>query len=99
MDVEQKRVGIGVVVQNHEGKVVAALSESRSTTFEPEWAEMLAAWNAVEFYISIGMRKVVVEGDALTVACSLQGVRAVGDVLGTYWMILYKRCRILMIGA
>ena len=72
VDRDQKRVGIGVVVRNHEGIVVAALSDSRTATIMLEGAESMAAWHAVEFCISRGMRRVVVEGDAITVVRSLQ---------------------------
>jgi ribonuclease HI len=68
----QKRIGIGVIVRNCEGGVLAMMSESMDYIQDPTTAEALAARRAVEFSLSLGIRKIILEGDANQIVQALR---------------------------
>jgi hypothetical protein len=49
VDGKQRRIGIGVIVRNHEGRATAMMSETMEYIHDPVTAEALAARRAVEF--------------------------------------------------
>ena len=65
--------GIGVVVRDHEGCIVAALSQRVRLTQSMEMAEALAARRAVVFAKELSLSDVLVEGDCLRVMQALAG--------------------------
>ena len=68
---ESDDAGIGVVILNSAGKVMAALSEKTQEPPSVMWSELLAARRAVQFTIEMGFRLSSFEGDSETVINSL----------------------------
>ncbi|XP_030936394.1 uncharacterized protein LOC115961575 [Quercus lobata] len=60
-----KAVGIGVVIQDKEGRVKAALSKKIMLPLGPVEAEAKAVEVGVQFAKDVGIRDVMVEGDSL----------------------------------
>ena len=67
-----QEAGIGVVIRNNEGQVLAALSEKVRMPVSVEILEMLAARKAVIFARDLGFSQVCFEGDSELVVKSLQ---------------------------
>jgi hypothetical protein len=65
-------MGVGIIAQDHEGKIIAARCLSRPYITDPTTAEALAAWKLAEFSTELGLRQVIAEGDALEVVLTLQ---------------------------
>ena len=65
--------GLGVVIQNGDGRVLAALSEQIVKPPSVEILELLAARHAVTFAAKSGHVQVVCEGDSELVINSLRG--------------------------
>lgn len=61
------RMGVGVIIRNSEGRVIAALSIVKKETQEPAVGEATAALLAMEFGRDIGVMDVILEGDSLQV--------------------------------
>lgn len=55
--------GVGVVIQNGDGQVMAALASRGPAVMDSEEAEVLACRRALEFAIDAGFADLVVEGD------------------------------------
>ena len=60
---EQGRAGIGVVIRNSDGAVMASLSQQVHLPTIVAQTEALAARRAMEFALEIGLTKVIIEGD------------------------------------
>ncbi|XVF16613.1 hypothetical protein REPUB_Repub10bG0047200 [Reevesia pubescens] len=58
--------GIRVVIRNHQGLVMAALSENAQHVYNSFTVEAVAALRALEFAIEMGFRRIILEGDSLT---------------------------------
>ena len=56
--------GIGVVIQNEFGEVMAALSEKIALPSSVETLELLAARRATVFAMELGLQQISFEGDA-----------------------------------
>ncbi len=63
----QRKVGIGVMVPNSNGKIVAASSSSLQAYVVPVVAESMATLHAVKFCRGRGLQKIVLEEDSLQV--------------------------------
>jgi ribonuclease HI len=61
------RMGIGIVVRDYEGHVIAARSVTIMGNLEPIAAEALAAFQATNFSKDLGLQHIILEGDALQV--------------------------------
>jgi ribonuclease HI len=72
VDSNRKRIGLGVIVRNHEGDALAMISETMGSSTDPVTAEALAARRAVEVSHMLGLRKIILEGDALQIVQALQ---------------------------
>ena len=59
--------GIGIVIRDHEGLVIAPLAQSVNQAYKPVEIEAMAAARAIEFAAEIGMDRVVLEGDSSVV--------------------------------
>ncbi|XP_075641969.1 uncharacterized protein LOC142613491 [Castanea sativa] len=70
---ESDKAGIGVVIRNSEGQVLAALSEQIVKPPTVEILELLAARRAVTFTAELGHAQFVCEGDSESVVNSLKG--------------------------
>ena len=63
--------GIGVVIRNNLGQVIASCSQRLFQAFNSVDVEALAAAKAVSFAAEIGITKAVLEGDSLTIMNAL----------------------------
>ena len=61
---EQGRAGIGVVIRNSDGAVLASLSQQMPLPTTVAQVEALAARRAAEFTLEIGIDQVIIEGDS-----------------------------------
>ena len=52
MDKEGGKMGIGVIVRNHNGAILAALVALRQYIIDPTTAEALAAWKMAELCVN-----------------------------------------------
>ena len=64
MFLESDQAGIGVVVRNQAGQVMATLSERIQKPGSAEILEVLATWRAVQFILELGFKQLVFEGDS-----------------------------------
>ena len=78
---ESDYAGLGVVIRNSNGKVLAALSEKIMKPHFAELVEILAARRAVMFSYDLGFQNSVFEGDSSSVVKLLQD-RCVSHSLG-----------------
>jgi ribonuclease HI len=72
VDGRGKRIGIGVIVRDHEGGAMATLSETKDYIQDPATAEALAARRAVELSLNLGIRRLILEGDSLPIVQAIQ---------------------------
>ena len=68
---ESKKAGIGVVIRNFEGEVMAVLSEKIKKSPIVEIMELLVAKRAVNITLETGFNKFVTKGDSKFVINSL----------------------------
>ena len=61
---EQGKAGIGVVIRNSDGAVLASLSQQIPLPTTVAQVEALAARRAAEFALEIGIDQVIIEGDS-----------------------------------
>lgn len=66
-DLARKRMGLGVAVRDHEGKLIAALCATKDYIIYPATAEAIAARKAADLSRRMGLEKVILEGDALEI--------------------------------
>ena len=66
-----KSVGIGVVVRDHEGSILAALSKRLPLPLGPLEAEAKAMEEAISFTIDIGLHEAIFETDSLALSRAL----------------------------
>jgi hypothetical protein len=71
LDRKNGRVGLGVVIRDHLGKMWAAKSQTRHGFLDPSAAEAWAARMAVQLCIEMGTRQVQLEGDAMNVIAAI----------------------------
>ena len=69
--VSSGEAGVGVVVQNENGEVMAALSEKIALPSSIEVLETVAARRATVFAVELGFQRVIFEGDAAGVIKAL----------------------------
>ena len=69
---ERDKAGIGVIIRNPKGEVMAALSEKIQKPPSAEILELLAAKRAMRFSLETGFNKSVFEGDSELVIKSLR---------------------------
>ena len=62
---EANMSGVGVVIRDSYGEVLASCSEKISQAYEAEVIEALAAQKALSFAQELGFQNVILEGDAL----------------------------------
>lgn len=70
--IRPNKVGIGVVVRNEEGAVIALSSLTIRATLPPSLAEAFAARLGAKLCVRIGLAKVIMEGDALNIVRKIQ---------------------------
>ena len=64
--------GVGVVIQDSEGAVLASCAEKLNQPFKAEDMEALAALKALSFAHELGFQNIVLEGDALNLIQALK---------------------------
>jgi hypothetical protein len=75
-------MGMRIITRNHEGKVQAAYCATQEFITDPAIAEALGARKTVEMrHRQLGWRKIIREGDALTLVKILQSE-------GAGWVIM-----------
>ena len=68
---DQGRAGIGVVICNSEGAVMASLSQQIPLPTTVAQVEAMAARRAVEFVVELGVTRAIIEGDSETICNEL----------------------------
>lgn len=71
-----------MVYRDHEGCVIAALSQKISMTQSVELAEALAARRAVTFDMELSLSRVIIEGDCLRVVQALKSLGRCNTLFG-----------------
>ncbi|KAK3205554.1 hypothetical protein Dsin_019600 [Dipteronia sinensis] len=67
LDVANHGIGIGLVIRDHQGFVMASSSQRLEVCFSPQIAEAMAIKRGIQFAFDTGLVLVVVESDALSV--------------------------------
>jgi hypothetical protein len=67
LDRNGRRMGVGLIVHDHKGRVVVALYAPRLYVHDHTTAEALAAWHLAEFCMQLGYKKIILEGDSLEI--------------------------------
>ena len=70
--VEENCSGVGVIIRNREGLVLAAMTEKIPQLLKPIEIEARAATRALEFAREVGISAAVLEGDSLLVIKALE---------------------------
>ena len=63
---------VGVVIHNHQGLVIASLSQKFSKAFAPLEVKALAATQALEFAVELVIKHAILEGDSLMLILALK---------------------------
>ncbi|XP_042990668.1 uncharacterized protein LOC122317666 [Carya illinoinensis] len=92
LDKASCKVGVGAVVRNWEGKVLATMRMNHSLYPDPFLAEAYAAHQAALFLKSMGWRDVIMEGDSLQVVNYLNSKEAADSYAG----VLIKATRVTL---
>lgn len=69
---KEDKVGLGVVICNSEGLVMASLSQLISLPYSVVEVETLVARRALELVVEIGIGRVVLEGDSAVLMQTLK---------------------------
>jgi hypothetical protein len=62
LNMQSKKMGIGIVVRNEKGEFVAAMARVLPSLNDPTVAEALAAWHVVTVCVDKGFQKIMLEG-------------------------------------
>lgn len=81
--------GIGMVIRNSQGLVLASLSQQISPSFSPLEVETLAAKRAIQFASELAITSAVLEGDSQTLIQSLQSG---AEYLSPFGLLLDEVC-------
>ncbi|XP_075655226.1 uncharacterized protein LOC142625459 [Castanea sativa] len=65
------KCGIGIVVRDCHGEVIASLIQQLDQAYQPVEVEAMATSKAVEFGSELGIRRAIIEGDSAVVVKSL----------------------------
>ncbi|XP_075649680.1 uncharacterized protein LOC142620153 [Castanea sativa] len=92
-----KAIGIGVIIRDHEGSVIAALSKHLALPLGPLEAEAKAMDEAVLFAWDVGIREAIFETDSSVVSDAIAGsttppVSIVDITAGTLLWLRDFRC-------
>jgi ribonuclease HI len=73
LDLNGQRMGIGILICNHEGVVISGKCSTQMFITDPLIVETVAVWTAALFIRIKGFDNVILEGDSMGVVQSLQG--------------------------
>ncbi|KAL0007369.1 hypothetical protein SO802_008871 [Lithocarpus litseifolius] len=76
------RSGIGAIIRNDKGEVMAAMSASGPRVSTSDEAELLACRRAIEFAVDAGFSRLIVEGDSSNVIHSISSSSENFSLLG-----------------
>nr|POE98354.1 hypothetical protein CFP56_44081 [Quercus suber] len=93
MQSSSNRSGIGIVVRDHEGLVIASLAQNVTQAYKPVEIEAIAAARAIEFAAEIGVDRVVLEGDSSVVTEALRSKKAVAPMGSFHQRKLSKKIK------
>ena len=79
---ETGEAGIGVVIRNSTGEVMASLSEKIRLPSSVEAVEALAACRAARFVQEVGITKSILEGDSLSIISALKNGDRMNSTIG-----------------
>ena len=79
---DQVSAGIGVVIRDWEGQIIAALSQKVRFPGFVDLVEALAACRAISFAKELSIHQLVIEGDSLRVIQAINGIRPVRTMYG-----------------
>ena len=81
-DFKNKLMGIGVVVRDHHGEIIAALKRRESWSPELVHAESVGALVVAEFSRDLGLQDLILEGDSITVVNALKSFSPNWSIFG-----------------
>ncbi|KAK9993430.1 hypothetical protein SO802_023133 [Lithocarpus litseifolius] len=79
---ELDRTGVGAIIRNEHGQVMAAMTASGPKVSSSEEAELLARRRSMEFAVDAGFTKLIIEGDNVTVMQAISSSRINCSILG-----------------
>ena len=79
---DQRCAGLGVVVRDSDGLIIAALSQRGRLLGSVDVVEALAIWRAICFAKELGLHHLVIEGDSLQVIQAITDSRLVQTLYG-----------------
>nr|POF04430.1 hypothetical protein CFP56_32043 [Quercus suber] len=82
---ELNKSGVGVVIRDNNGVVLASCSEKMSQVYKAEETEALAAQKALMFAHELGFQRVILEGDALGLIQALESQEQNLSPLVCWW--------------
>jgi hypothetical protein len=94
LDKNQRLIGVGIVARDFEGKVIAAMCSFQRYISDSSVAEAFGARLCAEFGLFLGLRSVILEGDALEVVQELKRVNEdaghLGNLIGEIRVLLRR---------
>ena len=82
VDGGRKMIGMGAIMRDSDGKVMATMCDTMILIQDPVLAKALAAIRAIKLCLSLGIRKIILEGDSLQVVHALQASNGGQFVIG-----------------
>jgi hypothetical protein len=79
---ESMTMEVGIVIRDEGGRFVAAKMEVVPYIVDPNAAETIAAWSAVQFGREMGANRSVLEGDSMVVASALRASESCDRLFG-----------------
>nr|POE71779.1 hypothetical protein CFP56_31880 [Quercus suber] len=84
---EMQRAGVGVIVRNAEGCVLASMAETFHLPFSVAAVEVIAAKKALQFARDIGLSSIILEGDS---KITIDGLKSTYSSLNDYGHLLVE---------
>lgn len=78
-------VGIGVIVENHFGEVIFAVSVCEINVQQPEIIESLAIIRGFQLCVRLGISQLIIESDCQFNVNELQGIKDSFSHLGNFF--------------
>lgn len=72
IDILPKRMGVGTIIRNAEGTIMAIMCTTVPFITDPTVTEAVALWKVASFCLELGFQRLHLEGDALEIVQTLQ---------------------------
>ncbi|XP_042973210.1 uncharacterized protein LOC122305014 [Carya illinoinensis] len=72
VDKENSKIGVGVIIRDSSGLIIASLCSSISLSPNPLLGEAVAALRASSFCSELGLNQIMLEGDSIAVVQAIQ---------------------------